>query len=185
MTQAFIYLLASLSVFLVLTEIVTVNIIYDGDFTLEIGLMIFAVRLTTAKRGVTKSRVKRSVQKRLGKSLLPNLTLIILEKGKISVRSFHFSLPANSPFSSAIKYGIIVSLLSSVLSLQNQKNIFFNPKNITAAYSDNNKIKALIDVRIEIYLIKLIVNLIAFSILSFVDRLILPKEKRMIWQKTK
>ena len=57
--QSLLYLLASLTVFLILTEVITIDISYGEKTVIDFNFMLFGIRFTESEKADRKGRKKR------------------------------------------------------------------------------------------------------------------------------
>lgn len=174
--QSMLFLITSLTVFLILTEILTINISYGEVTVIDINLTIFAIRLTTKKNGNSSKRKKRR-QRNSFKSIL-GLIFTASKKSDIVLQRLNISLPEGEPSGTAIKQGIYLSLISSVLAYAESKakNLYIG--NITFDNSANNNLKIAFDISFRISLMSFLASLCIY----------MKRQKKgygLLWQKAK
>ena len=160
MIQSLLFLITSLTVFLILTEILTVNVFYGETTVIDINLTVFGIRLTESSdpiNGKKKQRKKSKV------GAIKDFVIAASEKSEITVRYINFSMPKDEPAQVAIKQGIYISLLSSLLAYAENKakNLYIG--NITFDNSANNNLKISFDISFKISLIALLSSLCTYA----------------------
>ena len=149
MATTLIYLSASLLVFLILTEIVTVTFIYNKFWMAKINFMIFAVQLSeTDKSQVTK----RSNEKKGKKSTLLNLYkpfLRLIRASDIYIPSVSLAIKAENPITYALLRSSYFSFISAGFAALSSVSRNFEHGNIIITNSEHNKSEVALDARIK------------------------------------
>ena len=176
MAQAIIYLFASLFIFLILTEIITINFYYGEVIIIDINFMIFAVKFTKRRKQKEDNKNEKK-HGRAGKDIFLLFLSSIIRKSDIILHRLDLSLPNKDPAANAIKYGIYTSFISSLLAFAEENSKNFSSDNIIISYSDHNSLKAVIDARIKISLLDIIISVFA-SIFLTVGRKIVERRAK-------
>lgn len=148
--QSLLYLIASLTVFLILTEILTIDISYGKQMIIDFDLMIFGIRFTQSKKKNKKGRKKRF---RPDFYTLTSTVKTLISKSEVTVHRIAVSYPYKSPSENAIKIGLFNSLLSSALAYTEANSKKFRLGNITFEDSANNNYKIALDLSLKLSLI--------------------------------
>ncbi|MBQ9070345.1 MAG: hypothetical protein IJY23_03245 [Clostridia bacterium] len=171
MALALIYLFASLLIFLILTEVITVRIVRGDESFFDVNLTLFAIRLTPIKNNDTKKSKKKSKKSNIRSALI----LEILRKSKIVVREFKLTIPEKDPANNAFRGGVYTSVLSSIIAYAEENVAFFHADNIIIDYSAHNELKTTLDADITVRLSSVIGCVFVFLFESVVNKL---KQKR-------
>ena len=174
--QSLLYMIASLTVFLVLTEILTIDISYGDQTVIDFDLMIFGIRFTQSKTNNKKGRKKRF---RPDFYTIRNILDRLLNKSDLTVRSVEIYYPHGEPSSNAIKVGACNSFLSVILAYAEANSKKFKLGKITYADSANNNYKIVFNINLKLSLL---------SFLNTVIKLRLQRKSRKgksLWQKAK
>ena len=174
--QSLLYMIVSLTVFLVLTEILTIDISYGDQTVIDFDLMIFGLRFTQSKTNTKKGRKKRF---RPDFYTVKNTLDELLSKSDLNVRSVEIYYPYGEVSANAIKVGACNSILSAILAYAEANSKKFKLGKITYADSANNNYKIVFNVNIELSLL---------SFLNTVIKLRLQRKSRKVkslWQKAK
>ena len=155
--QSLLYLLASLTVFLILTEVLTIDISYGDSTVIEFNLMIFGIRFTKAKSKNKKGRKKRF---RPDFYTLATIIKLALSKSEIILHRLILLYPDKTPAANAIKIGALNSLLSAAVAYAdgNSKNFYLG--NISFENSANNSYKIMLDASLRISLLDFLIIII-------------------------
>ena len=173
--QSLIITIASLSVFLIFTEILTIDIFHGEKTVIDFNLMIFGIRFTQTKNKKKKGRKKRF---RSAFYTLKNIVEPIIRKSELSINSIRVFYPHATPFINAIKVGIFNSAISSALAYVEANSKKFRLGTITYEDSANNNYRIVFDISLKL------------SLLSFFFAVVkagLHKKRKVneLWQKTK
>ena len=180
MLYSLIFLLTSLLTFLIFTEIITVNIFYDGNAIIDINFKIFAVRYTK-----TQNRSKNKVSGRR-RHIFPLQIAVfsyfsrLVEKSYIDVSELTLLQDSSSYSSSALKNGIFTSLISALIAYAKENAKKFSAHNITFSTSEHNSLR--LNAKITISLIDFIVCTAPFAVDIAKSKL---KRKGKLWQRIK
>ncbi len=167
MALVFVYLFASLIVFFILTELITLDIYYDEVLTVNINFMVFALRLSKKQSNVSGGR---------GKSFRPPINALksfitrLLKVSFLYVKKLHVFISAKTPFSYAISHGAYSSFISTCLIFAEQACKKFAYDNILVAQSDHTKSKICFNIKIEFTLYSLLICLFLLILNSFIKR---------------
>ena len=182
MPYALIFLLTSLLAFLILTEIITVNIFHDGVTVIDVNLIIFAIRYT-------KSVSTAAENKKYGKRSIAAVPAVfsyltrIIEKSYIDIREFSLRRDSGSAASLAIGTGVFNSLIAVAVAYAKKNAKKFTSANITYSASEHNNLK--LDAKITISLLNFIICTLPFIVRMIGLRAKRLKGKQKIWQKTR
>ncbi len=159
MPEALIFLSASLFVFLILTEILTINIIRADTTVVEVNFMISAIRFTKKEKASNKRKQKRRVP-------IPPIGIIaaylsrLASKSDIHIRSLVLSGSAPTPSAEALRSGIYNSAISVILGIIEENAKKFTAEHISISVSEHNKLQ--VDTKITISLLDLIICTVPF-----------------------
>ncbi len=142
MPGAIFFAFIILVIFLILTEVVSVNVSYKDTLCVEIDLIIFGVRLVKAP----EARQNRKKQKRRRKRPPSPASLIkfirrILKSGQTSLERTVIPISASEPHEYAIRYSLISFLLLTIYDIikNNVDTVHF--EEIILPRNENNNIK--------------------------------------------
>lgn len=165
MAEAIIFLTVSLSVFLIFTEVITLDILYSDETVVEIGLTIFAIQFTKNKKQKQKSPKKRK-KRRGAADIYPFITALI-PRSEISIREISFGIRARDPAEYALKRGASILIVSSMLAYAEENAKKFSFSNIKLTFSEHNNSDITVNAQIRISLTDILIALAS----------------RIVWQK--
>ena len=155
--QSLLILIASLTVFLILTEILTIDIHYGEKTVIDFDLMIFGIRFTQTKKQDKKGRKKRF---RPDFYTTTNIINTLISKSEITIHDISVFYPTTSPDEDAIKIGMCNALLSPALAYAESNSKNFILGNITFEKSANNNYRIALDISLRLYLISFLGTII-------------------------
>ena len=173
--QSLLVLIASLTVFLVLTEILTIDISYGDKTVIDFDLMIFGIRFTQTKKQNRKGRKKRF---RPDFYTVMSIINTLIGESEITVRRISVFYPQSSPDENAFKEGLCSSLLYPALAYAKVSSKNFILGNITFENSANNNYRIALDITLEL-------PLISFLIILMITRMRNRRKVKPLWRKTK
>ena len=141
--EAYVFPLVALFVFLIFTEILTVDILYDKSPELDFNLNILGIRLRpedTVKRKKQRKRRKKRARKDAFAALMP-VILYVLSHSHTEIKGLHLTIDSNDAADFFIKRGVLTSFINSVLTLIEENSKTFSKENIIICASDNTNIK--------------------------------------------
>ncbi len=176
MIQSLLFLVTSLTVFLILTEILTIDIFYGEKTIVDFNFTIFAIRFTSSD-----SKREKKKKRRNSKNIPSVLRFIspILSKSEIVLHNLYISLPSDSPSDYAIKRGIYISLMSAVFAYIDTAAKKFTANDITFHVSANNNYKVSYRVSFTVSLLNFLTFLPIFIKRRHEER------RKLLWQKIK
>ncbi len=183
MLTGILYLFFSLTAFLIISEIITINLFYQNSETLvEFNFTIFAVALNFSK---DKKRHQRQKLKRfrLSPYALKKIAFYFIKKSEIIIYDLVSSLPSEDPATDSLRYGIYNLFLSSLLVFAKENSKKFSADNIILGYSDHNKTELIFKAQFKISLVNILICSIIFVFYSI--RSAVSKKARKLWQKIK
>ncbi len=159
--QSLLYLIASLIVFLILTEVLTIDISYGDITVIDINFAVFAISFIDRKNTTRKKRNKSA------RNTFKNIISFVLSasrKSDIILHRLNLQLPEGEPAEYAINKGICFSLISSFLAYieNNSKNLYLG--NISFNDSANNNSILTFDISFRISLLSFLGLLPSFII---------------------
>lgn len=164
MARGIIYLFTSLLVFLILTEVITFNINYNGSLILDINFTVFALRLKKGAGTDSAKKSKSHTKFRPSLDLIRDFLYRVIRESDIQVKKFALSFPAKSPFAGAVMRGAYISFISSVLAFAEENAKNFQHDHIIVTCSDHTKTEVALYAKIRIPLLELIISVTALLI---------------------
>lgn len=158
MLSSVLLMLISLTAFLILTEIVTVNILYDEALQIDFNLMVFGVSFTKKKTQKNKSK-KRKKSPASAKAVIGFISRLA-ERSEITLRSISIPNTNAAPSATAIGQGFLSVILAALLGFGKNNAKKFTLLSINNSDSENNSIK--FDVGIKITLFNFILSALPF-----------------------
>lgn len=157
--QSLLIAIASLTVFLILTEVLTISISYGEKTVIDLDLTFFGIRLTKTKN---EKQNKKGRKKRFRPDFYTITEFIrrLFSKSDVTVRFIRVYYPDDDPAESAIKIGLFNSLISTAIAYAEAYSKKFQPGNITFLESANNSYKIEFDISLRLSLISFIAVLI-------------------------
>lgn len=160
MALGIIFLIASLLVFLILTETLTVRFVYSDVKRIDVDLNVIGVSLFP-----TRSR-KRKKEKESMHSPRRSLERILsigawLSVATLKVNSLTVSIAASEPMELALKRAAAYSFISALFAYASERSAFFCADNIIINASGNNKSELSFDIELEAALLRFIAAAIA------------------------
>jgi hypothetical protein len=168
MATALLYLMASLLVFLILTEIVTINIKYDNRFVVKINLMIFAVQISQSAQSESTASLKKKKRKRPAILRLYKSAYRLIGASDIFIRNLTLKIASENPISYALTRGTYLSVISAGMAMLSSTGRNFKYGNIIVTSSVHNKTEVTVNANIKC-------SLVAF--LYFCISLVIGKRK--------
>lgn len=160
MAISLICIFASLLIFIILTETLTIYISQRDHITAyEIHFIVFAIVLRKEKQ--TKKHYKKRFsdnKNKIFKSFLPKL----IKSSEITVNNIEIYLPSSNPFADALRHGIYSSFLSSLIAFGESNTHFFKTRNIKLINSEHNKITTFIDIKFKITLLDALICFVLY-----------------------
>lgn len=153
MATALLYLMASLLVFLILTEVVTINIKYDNVWIAKISLMIFAIQISQSKKRKSKASLKKKRQRKPPVMRLCKSIYRLAGASNIFIRNITLKINSENPISYALIRGSYLSLISAGMAALSSKGRNFRYGNIIITPSVHNKNELFLNASIECSLI--------------------------------
>ena len=159
MAEALIFLFLSLSVFLILTEIVTVDLVYGISTSVQISLNVFALKFTKSKeRDVKPPRRKRRFPAR---GAIYRILSVLIPRSEIHVRELSLGFNASDPASYALRRGFLLLFISPLLAFAEKNAGKFTADNITLGVSEHNNHDVRMSISIRISLLDIIIGLLS------------------------
>lgn len=165
MTESLIFLLASLLIFLVLTEAITLRALYGTEErVIIIDFMLFGIRLNlnNKKRNNKRRRKKQSKKAKPQFTAIKPATEYLLSKSTIKISYLNIKTASHEPSDTALRSAGIVSALSAMFALIDAYSKKFSYDNIFIGVSDNNKTELAFDISIEAHILSLVASLSIF-----------------------
>ncbi len=159
MAEALIFLTVSLSVFLIMTEIVTLDLTYGDITSVQISFNIFALRFTKSDR-IGKKRARRRSRFRIRGIIYPALSALI-PRSEIYVRELSLGIYASDPAVYALRRGFSLLFISPLLAFAEENAKKFTLDNITLGVSEHNNSDVRMNISIKISLLDIIIGLIS------------------------
>lgn len=176
MIQSLLFLITSLTVFLILTEILKIDISYGDKTVVDFNFTIFAIRFTS-DNSPNKKKKKRRNRRKISNFLY--FISPILSKSEIVLHHISVLLPYDSPSDYAVKRGAYISLLSSLLAYVDAEAKKLVVNDITFGVSANNNYKISYSVSFTVSLL----NFLTFLPVFFKRRH--EERRKLLWQKIK
>ena len=177
MILSLLFLIASLSIFLILTEVLTIDIFYDENLILDLNFTIFAIRFTKSEHRSENNKKKRRRRNFTASSLF-DIISPALNKCEVVLHHLNISLPADSPNKCVTRQYLYVSVISPVFAYVEAKSKKFSLNDITFDVSANNNYKISYRISFEISLIDFFTFFVLFRHRSH-------ERRKLLWQKTK
>ena len=152
--QSLLFLLTSLTVFLIFTEILTINISYEKNTVIDINFTVLALRLINDKDN--KKTTKRKKKKIKDLRSLKNIILLISRKCEVTIHEIYIPFKALRPSNFAIKKGLYTTLLSYLLSYIENNSKKLKVNNIIIDDSGNNNYTPSFYISLKLSLITLL-----------------------------
>jgi hypothetical protein len=156
MAYSLIFLITSLFLFLITTEIVTIRFIYEnGRKNLIVDFMLFGIELDLSQ----KSDKKQKSDKEKGKErpfTLPASFKYLLSKSSLTLNSLSVKTERGEPANSVIIRAGVCSAISAMLALATTYSKNFTYSNIFIGLSDNNKTEVSFDINLQAHILALI-----------------------------
>ena len=165
--EAFIFPVFSLIIFLILTEIITVNIKYYETSYIDINFMIFGICLfPKGKRKSNVSRDKKDKKKTKKYTSLRYAFKYLLNHSYINLKELNLTIPDATPKNSALfcAGGIFVSDAILNCIYQNSKN--FKSGKIFVGACDNNSFKLEFNTKITFSFLSAVISFLVFVFYS-------------------
>ena len=90
--QSLLLLLTSLTVFLIITEILTINISYGKNIVIDINFTVLALRLINDKNNKKASKRRRKKNRNL--LFLKNILLLVSRKSEVTIHEIYIPFKA-------------------------------------------------------------------------------------------
>ena len=163
--QSLLFLIASLIVFLILTEVLTIDISYGDITVIDVNFTVLAISFIDRK---SNTRKKRKKNEKNNFKYISAFVLSASRKSDIILHRLNLRLPRTEPAQNALNKGICFSLLSSLLAYieSNSKNFYLG--NISFDDSANNNSILTFDISFRISLL---------SFLGLLPRFIVNRRK--------
>ena len=155
MIQALLFLFASLPIFIILTETVKFRLIINETETLQIHFTIFALYLERTKDKKVQSKGKGKRNRKRSTKLHSFLGRLI-PAAEVEISRLAVLLPSSDPSEAALRRASALSLLSSAFALLQNRARNFLIGDITVEPSDNNNLKAILDLSITVSLVRIL-----------------------------
>lgn len=155
MIQGLIFFIASLSVFIIFTETVTIRVIFNKKTVIQIHFTVFALHLEESDAPSTKIRKGRRHRRRNTATLLSYFKGLI-PYAELSVTEFTLNLPQNDPARYVLLRTGAISFVSAAVIYASSKANFFQYRDITVKASDNNNLAATLDVSMTVSLLRIL-----------------------------
>lgn len=140
--EALIFPILSLLLFLLFTEVLTVNIVHSNGWHLELELTLVGIHLYPQRR----SRALKKRKKRKGKINNPRKTaatrkslLFLLSKTNVEIKKLQLNTEGQDFARATVLNGVAYSLIYGFFNLIQRFSKKFNTTNIIVTHSDNNK----------------------------------------------
>lgn len=153
MATALLYLSASLLVFLILTEVITVSLNYDRLWMAKINFMIFAVQLSQSESSQKKKSSKKRRRRRPAILRLYKLIYRLGRRSDVYINTLAIKISSDNPYEYAITRGAYLSLLSAGAAALISAGRNFSYDNIIITNSEHNKTEVILDVKFKCSLI--------------------------------
>lgn len=141
--EAFVFPLVALTVFLIFTEVLTVDIFYYEDIELNLNLNILGIKLTperVVKRNEKRKNKKKSTKKEVFSTLIPAINFL-LHRSEVEIKHLSVEIKQSEASEFFIRKGICLSFINSFMILLEGNSKIFAKENIIITTSDNNNIK--------------------------------------------
>ena len=152
-----------LAAFLLLTEILTVNIVLSDEKTVEFNLMIFALSL---KFGKGRSRGRKKSRKRPNISAVWRFVVSVAEVSEIVIKSLSIPLPDAAPGKEALARGLLFSAVAAFVGFAKENAGFFSLSSIFFNQSAHNNLK--LEASVKVPLLRFLTRLIPFLFSYFI-----------------
>ena len=158
MVQGLIFFIASLLVFIIFTETVTIKVLFDKKTVIQIHFTVFALYLEESDASSSKTGKERKGRKRRRRDTATLFSYLkkLIPYSHISVTDLTLYLPQNDP----AKYVLIrtgaISFISAVMTYARSKADFFQYRDITVKASDNNNLAATLNMSITVSLLRIL-----------------------------
>jgi len=165
MTESLIFLLTSLLIFLVLTEVITLRVLCTPEEqVIIIDLMIFGIEINLGDKKNTSERKKKKHQKAAKPQIMATkyAAEYLLSKSTIRISYLDIRSPSYEPSDAVLRHAGIASALSAIFALAEAYSKKFSFDNIFIGTSDNNKTELNFDISIEAHILALVATLSIF-----------------------
>ena len=183
MANTVLSLFAALAIFIILTEKLTINLIFGEDYIIEFHFIVFA--LVIKNSASSEKRRKKDDNERKSRFLKRyHLILSFMRRSDVRINTLSIYVPKSYPMSDALSYGAYSALISSFLTFAENNSRFFEVSNITLSYSEHNTVKKQLEAELKLSLIDAIISYTSFMFSKLRLKLLLQKDKKK-WLKTK
>lgn len=179
--EAVIFPLSALFIFLIFSEIITVEVFYDDVFHFNINFNIFGISLYPEKAiERAKKREKRKKQKnKIKRSDIPAIKdafVYLLSYSTVEINDIRLYMKSAPGLNTYVKEGALYGALYSILYILRLNSKKFIQNNIFISSSDNNKNDLYLDAKITFPLFRVIFAVAVFAKNKFFSK----KEKKIV-----
>lgn len=178
MATAILSLFAALTVFIVLTDSITIDLKIGENYIITVNFMVFAITFKRDKNERNGRFSKKSKRKK-NNHFWYSLLMLIIPRSSIKINSLHVILPDGSPHINSISYGIAASLISSFIVFLEYNSKFFEATNIRISYSEHNTLKKELEAEFKISILDLLIIATVFFAKRFYYRLLKTRIRKV------